>query len=356
MSSPIPIKNIYYLLAYAWDRLPESEIVDVSDLESTELADLFAVVLINGIHHLLRRGLDQSYLAQEAEIAGIRGRVNIGVTARRMLAPHGRAYCEFDELTVDTLPNQILKATVNRLGRAPKLDKKLRRGLRTVNRELGGISDVPLTRRMFRSVQLHSNNRFYRFLLNICELVLTMNLVDEADGGYRFRDFVRDERAMAGLFEAFVFNFYKKERPDLDIGTDRIYWEASSQSDPEFRYLPTMNTDISVRDKPHTATFIIDTKFYKETFQKRFDRESIHSANLYQLVAYLRNLQVRQGPDAEAIGMLLYPVIEQPVRLSYMLAGHQVSICTVDLSRDWKLIHSELLELLPFELGDRRAS
>lgn len=342
MASPIPIKNIYYLLAYAWDRLPESEIVDVSDLESQELADLFAAVLINGIHHLLRRGLDQSYITEEAEIAGIRGRVNIGVTMRRMLAPHGRAFCEFDELHVDTLPNQILRATVFRLIRVPNLNRELRLKLRSLYRELGGITDVPLSRSLFRSVQLHSNNRFYRFLLNICELVLTMSLVDEAEGKFRFRDFVRDDKAMARLFESFVFNFYRIERPDLNIRKERIYWEASSSSDPDFRFLPTMETDISVRDRPHTWTLIIDTKFYRETFQRYYDREKIHSANLYQLVAYLNNLQYRAGPDAEAKGLLLYPVVEQSVRLRYDLAGHDVSICTINLGADWKDIRSEL--------------
>jgi len=348
MSSPIPVKNIYYLLAYAWNRLPESEIVDVSDLESQELADLFAAVLINGIHHLLRRGLDQSYITEEAEIAGIRGRINIGVTARRMLAPHGRACCEFDELRVDTLPNQILRATVNRLIRVPSLDRELRLKLRSLYRELGGITDVPLSRGLFRSVQLHSNNRFYRFLLNVCELVLSMSLIDEAAGDFRFRDFVRDDKAMARLFESFVFNFYRIERPDLNIRKERIYWEATSESDPEFRFLPTMETDISVRDKPHTQTLIIDTKFYKETFTTRFDREKIHSANLYQLVTYLRNLQYRDGPDSEASGMLLYPVIEKPVRLAYMLDGHDVQICTVNLAADWKDIRAELRSLLSF--------
>jgi len=348
MPSPIPVKNIYYLLAYAWNRLPESEIVDVSDVDSHELADLFAAVLINGIHHLLRRGLDQSYITEEAEIAGIRGRINIGVTARRMLAPHGRAFCEFDELRVDTLPNQILRATVNRLIRVPSLDREHKRNLRSLNRELGGISDVPLSRSMFQPVQLHSNNRFYRFLLNICELVLTMSLVDEAEGDFRFRDFVRDDKAMARLFESFVFNFYRIERPDLSIRKERIYWQASSSSDPELRFLPTMETDISVRDKPHTKTLIIDTKFYKETFSKRFDREKIHSANLYQLVTYLRNLQYRGGPDSKAKGLLLYPVVEKPIRLEYTLDGHDVRICTLNLAAEWHEIREELLSLNSF--------
>lgn len=346
MSSPIPIKNIYYLLAYAWDRLPESEVTDVSALDSSELVDLLAAVLGSGIRHLLRRGLDQNYIGHQEEIAGVRGRINIGVTARRMLISHGRTYCEFDELSVDTLPNQILLATAARLLKAPSLDAKLRNSLRGLRRELGGISSIPLTKHAFRAVQLHGNNRYYRFLLNICELVLDISLVDEGRGDYKFRDFVRDEKAMARLFESFIRNFYIKERPDLDVRAENIPWQASSLSDPDLLYLPNMRTDISVRDKPHTKTLIIDAKFYKETFQTYYEKQSIHSANLYQLASYLQNLEVRDGPDGCADGMLLYPVVKEPIRLSYELNGHRVRICTINLAADWRDIRDELRGLL----------
>ena len=345
MSSQIPVKNIYYLLAYAWNRLPESEIVDVAHLESQELADLLATVLINGIHHILRRGLDQAYVTEDAEIAGIRGKVIVGTTMRRMLAPHGRAHCEFDELKVDTLPNQILLATVRRLKGVVSIDPGIKRKLGAVERELGGISHLTLRRSLFRSLQLHRNNGFYRFLLSICELVLTLSLLDETSGNYQFRDFIRDRRAMAQLFESFVFNFYRIERPDLEIRKERIYWQASSTSDPELRYLPTMETDISVRDKPHSKTLIIDTKFYSETLSTRFDSEKIHSANLYQMVAYLENLKSNCGPDSSACGVLLYPVVSRPARLRYALNGHDIGICTVNLAEDWQIIREELNEL-----------
>jgi 5-methylcytosine-specific restriction enzyme subunit McrC len=346
VASPIPIKNIYFLLAYAWDRLPEAGLVDISGLDTEEVVDLLAFVLLHGVHHLMRRGLDQDYQTIAEEIAGIRGRIDIGTTARRMLAPHGRAACEFDQLVVDTLPNRILKAGVRELIRHSELDSRLRIRLRGVYRELSEISDVPLRRDVFRSVQLHSNNRFYRFLLSICELILEMTLVRESPGSARFRDFLRDERAMARLFEAFVFNFYSKERPGLQIKKERINWHASSQADPELRYLPAMETDLSVRDKPHTKTLILDTKFYSETLQTNYDRRSVHSANLYQLVAYLGSLRFRTGPDSRASGMLLYPVVDRAVRLDYELNGFAVQVRTVDLSAHASAIRTSLLSII----------
>lgn len=344
MSSPIPIQNIYYLLVYAWNRLPESELVDVSGIESTELVDLFASVLIGGTNHLLRRGLDQSYSEHQAEIAGVRGRIDIGVTARRMLMAHGRTFCRFDELSIDTLPNQILRSTIRRLAGSASVAPALRIRLKGLDRDLGGISVVPLGKQLFRRVQLHGNNRFYRFLLSICELILDTALASEDKGGYQFRDFIRNDKRMAALFESFVFNFYRIHRPDLKISSERIYWQASSQSDPSLTFLPSMKTDISVRSVD--KTLIIDTKFYRDTMQKHYGNESIHSGNLYQIFSYVKNLESRGGNDAVADGMLLYPTVGQDLRLKYTMPDHSIRVCTVNLKQPWQGIAEELDRLL----------
>ena len=344
MAEPIPIRNIYYLLCYAWNRLDEGAVVDVSGVDTTELADLFATVLIGGVHHLTRRGLDQGYELHEEELSSIRGRIDVARSARRMLMHHGKAACQFDELTVNTLPNQILKSTLRYLAGVQGLDGKLRKQLVALHRDLRGIEDAPLTRQLFRKVQLHSNNRFYKFLLNICELVRESWLVDERSGQYKFRDFIRDERRMAHLFEEFIRNFYKSERPDLESRKEIIYWTAQSLTDPSLKLLPTMETDISVRSPD--KTLIIDAKYYSKTLSSYYDSQSIHSANLYQIFAYLKNLEVRGGNDARAEGMLLYPVVDRPIREEYEMHGHKIRICTIDLSQDWRDIRSDLLALV----------
>lgn len=355
MSSPIPIQNIYYLLLYAWNQLEEGEVVDVSELDSQELVDLLASVLVRGVKHILRRGLDQHYILHEEEIAGVRGRILVSPTMRGMLMQHGRTRCEFDELSVDCLPNQILLSTARRLLRSPVLSSENRNELRGLNRELGGISEIPLSKRSFRVVQLHSNNRFYKFLLNICELALDLSLVDENAGNYRFQDFIRDERKLARLFENFVLNFLARERPDLSIGRDHIQWNAESDSDPTLSYLPRMETDISVRSRLSGKTLIIDTKFYKDTFTKRWDKESIHSAHLYQLFAYLKNLEFRGTGDSEADGMLLYPVVERSVKLDYQLQNHRLTVRTLNLAAHWSELRNELLDVIPLDFSSAAA-
>jgi len=344
MQSKIPVKNIYYLLCYSWNTLAEGDVADVSAVDSTELADLFASVLLAGANHLLRRGLNQEYETFESDLAAIRGRVDVATSARKQLLQHGKARCVFDELSVNTLPNQLIKSTVRHLASVPTLNGALRKKLGLLYRELGGIGDIPLTRLAFRRVQLRRNARFYKFLLSICEIVAGSWLIDEATGEYRFRDFMRDPKMMARLYENFILNFYRIERPDLDVRKEKIRWTASSEDDHSLVFLPSMETDISIRDG--SRTLIIDAKYYQDTFSNYFESESIHSANLYQVFAYLKNLEERGGADARADGMLLYPAINQNVRLSYEIQGHGVSICTIDLAADWTELRDELLQLV----------
>ncbi|MET1256387.1 5-methylcytosine-specific restriction endonuclease system specificity protein McrC [Aliikangiella maris] len=349
MAAKIPIQNIYYLLCYAWNSLAEGEVTDVSGIDSNELADLFATVLINGVNHTLRRGLDRCYEPHEEELSSIRGRIDIAMTTRRMLAAQGRACCHFDEFTVNTMPNRIIKSTLRFLASVPTIDKKLKGKLLKLYRSLHEVDDVPLNKFLFQKIQLNSNNRFYRFLLNICEMVLSSWLIDEQSGKYKFKDFIRNDKAMARLYESFMLNFYKMELKGSKVKKEEIKWNATSETDPLLKHLPSMRTDISIRDKDRTL--IIDAKYYSKTLQSYYDKESIHSGNLYQILAYLDNLKSEGGNDAKAEGMLVYPVIEKKLRETYSMNGRKIHICTLDLSQDWRDIRSELLELVKYSLG-----
>jgi 5-methylcytosine-specific restriction enzyme subunit McrC len=342
MSSSIPIANLYYLLCYAWDRLDQGNLVDVSSLPSTELADLFALVLCDGIHHLARRGLEQSYDVREEELGGIRGRIDISQSLRRSLFFQGRAHCRFDELTVDTSANRILKSTLVALLELKELDPRLRHRAYRTSQILHGIRPVRLSQRDFESVRVTSNNLFYRFLLNVCKLVFESLLVDERTGETRFRDFTRDEAKMALLFQSFLFNFIARECSEWKVKAENIAWQATSVTDPELRLLPRMQTDISAF-RPGEYR-IIDAKFYQRSVGSYFGSEKFHSDNLYQICSYLLN--ARPLGHIQASGVLIYPRVDRQIRQRYEIAGRTVSIYTVDLSAPWQAIDKELRELM----------
>src|SRR5438067_2255494 len=126
MPSAIPVSNIYFLLCYAWNCLAEKELVDVNTAGVSELVDLFARILITGVHRLQRKGFERGYVEREEEIAGIRGKIQMLETVGKFLDRHGRASCIFDELTIDTPQNRVVKAAMLRLHGALGLSRENR--------------------------------------------------------------------------------------------------------------------------------------------------------------------------------------------------------------------------------------
>lgn len=334
---------MYYLLCYAWNRLTEKELVEVATSGTTELVDLLARVMISGVSRLRRRGFERGYEEDQDEIRGIRGRIQIFYTVRRFQDRHGRATCTYDELTIDTPQNRVIKSAMRVLCGIGTINSKNRANLKRLIRELSEVSDCSFNRALFRAVKLHANNRHYRFLINVAALILDCAIPDEATGTYKFRDFSREGPEMARLFESFVRNFLRVERPELSVDSEELDWIASSDEDPELSLLPSMRTDISVRSCDRTL--VIDTKFYEDTLQSYYDKQSIHSGHLYQLVSYLRNMESRTGPDGSAEGMLLYPVTSNPIDVGYVIQGHKLRVRTVDLSKEWDKIEEDMLTL-----------
>jgi 5-methylcytosine-specific restriction enzyme subunit McrC len=342
VESPIPIQNIYYLLCYAWNKLEESEVVDVSSVNGTSLVDLFAKVLAGGTHHLIRRGFDRGYLAFAEETPRIRGKLDFSSSLKKNLLARGQARCEYEELDYNVLHNRILKTTLERLSLAEGLDARLREEVREVLRWLRQVENVRLSSQLFRRVQLHRNNLYYAFLLNVCELIYDQLLVDEHSGHGRFRNFLRDEGRMNRLFQSFVYNFYKLEQREYKVAAPRIYWQALPTTDEAANYLPVMQTDVCLTK--HDRKIILDCKYYRESLQRGQYKRTVHSGDLYQIFSYVKNKELEEGWE-HCEGILLYPAVNQNLNLSYDIQGHRIRVMTIDLNQAWQNIREDMLNI-----------
>jgi len=174
MSTPskIPIRNIYYLLSYAWDDYSAGDWEALRSEECPDLANLFAVVLSEAIRRLIRHdGLHREYVPRTDELAVLRGKVDFAAGIKRQTQRSGRAVCRFDELDHDVLHNQILRATIEILLKAEGLEAPNRERLLGCKRWFARVSTISLRASLFPRVQIAGNARQYRFLLNLCELI-----------------------------------------------------------------------------------------------------------------------------------------------------------------------------------------
>lgn len=339
----IPIQNIYYLLCYAWNKLDESEVVDVNEIDSTELIDLFAKILLNSCSRLLKQGLDRYYIEQEDVIMGIKGKFNFSSTIKQNVLPLNKTECIYDEFDYDILHNQILKKTIGKLLRTKKLDSTLKDELHKIYLKFPPISEIVIRNSLFKQIRLHRNNYHYDFIMKVCQIVHENLFIDETKGNYKFKDFTRDEKAMATLFEAFVRNFYKIET-DYTVSSDSIRWKCESDDIEDLEMLPIMLTDITL--KSNDRKIIIDTKFYKDAFATRYDKEKINSSNLYQLFSYLKNQETDSDVTLNCEGILLYPSTQKDFLHSFKYKNHKIRIISINLNQDWQAIRTDLLKIV----------
>ena len=347
----IPILNVYYLLCYAWGRVQERDTSRLATLDSlSTVQDLLGKVLAGGVNHLFRRGIDRGYVERREDLAGIRGKLAVSETAKRALRVQGRAACDFEELSVDILPNRILRTALHGLlNRRIKLDCKVRSEVRSAYRRLDGVSRTRLKRNTFSQVQLGGNRRLYQFLLSVCRLLYESAIVDENTGRTVFRDFRRDEATMWALFEEFVTGFYGREQRDYSVnpGGRRIHWtDAYAETNADRSRIPVMEADVILESSGRRI--VLDTKYYRDALARGRGSGTgkLHSGNLYQLLAYMRNRQGTspRGPAHE--GILLYPEVREPLRVAIRIEGFRIQARTVNLDRDWCHIHREMLDTI----------
>jgi 5-methylcytosine-specific restriction enzyme subunit McrC len=341
----IPIQNLYYLLCYAWNRLPEpGEWQHVAEQEFHRPLELLTQLLLLGTRRLLLQGLPLGYAEREAELTELRGRVLLTPTITRDLLRQGRAVCAYDELGPNTPLNRLLAGTLELLGRTRHLPTALRQEVRRVrSRFPESIEPAPLTRAGLRALRRLRLPGPEGFLLNICGLIYRAALPDtDAAGHARFHDFRRDETLMAGIFERFVRNFYRLEQRRYRVLSETISWQAEADRAEDLALLPSMITDTSLESAERKI--ILDTKYYNAAFKAHHDRQRLISPHLYQLYAYLQNQAAQTTVPLE--GILLYPAATHEADLRYTLGGFPVRVVTIDLNQPWPGIAAALLQLV----------
>jgi 5-methylcytosine-specific restriction enzyme subunit McrC len=162
---------------------------------------------------------------------------------------------------------------------------------------------------------------------------------NENNGKFEFMDFERDHQKMSTLFEHFIYNYFKRCKTDWKIRREEISWSITNDFGGE-DYLPKMKTDM-VLERPDRK-IIIDAKFYHAPLISSGIGYALkyRSTNLYQLNTYLTHLaNSKSHPcNANAEGMLLYPVLQPIPRLDVEMLGHRIRVESIDLNQGWRAI------------------
>lgn len=344
------IKNIYYMLAYAFSSLRQLDLDEKIAKEDFEnIYDLFSAILSGGIGRQLKQGLYREYINRTEDLPVMRGRIDMPGTMRNRTERKVRLSCEFDELSENNLLNRILKTTVMLLLRQAEIKAEFRDELKKEMLFFSGVEELDPKRVKFSSIRFQRNNQSYRILILICQLILEGMLLTTESGEYRLASFMDDQK-MNRLYEKFILEYYVREHPEIDANASKIPWALD---DGEGALLPAMQSDVTLC-KGNTV-LIIDAKFYSRTTQTQYDVQSIHSNNLYQIFTYVKNRDAEfTSPHPPVSGMLLYAKTDEEIQPDnvYQMSGNKISVRTLDLNREFSELAGQLDEIAKEHFGE----
>ena len=128
--TPIPIKNLFFLLCYAWDVLEIANSISVSDDDYDNTLNLLARLFSFGVGKLIRTGFHRSYVGRIENTKAPKGKILLRESIGDLATHNGHLVCEFDEYSANDTFNGIIVYTIEKLLHTRGLKKKNQQSLR----------------------------------------------------------------------------------------------------------------------------------------------------------------------------------------------------------------------------------
>lgn len=351
MTASIPLRNIWLLFLYAADLVRFKDKVSVEAEAARDFPELLARLLVRVVRQRLRRNLSRGYQARHAVLSRVRGRIDLLATASGQLLEQGRVACRFEEHTMDTPRNRLVRAALEYLStmlNAPEVAHECR----TLSKMLGrlGVSSQKPSRAALATDQISRNETSDLLMVSLAKMTFEAAIPTEEAGRTQAVAPDVDVHLVRRLFEKAVTNALRIQLQPLGWQVQhgrKLSWPVGQASDDIAAHLPGMQTDIELVHTGRKLKLVIDTKFTHIFTDSQYKSEMLRSGYLYQLYAYLRTqegLLNSQGIERSE-GMLLHPQCGQALDAYVDIQGHRMRFKTINLMTSAEEFERQLLSI-----------
>lgn len=361
----IPIRNVWLLILFAsklyrhYDDLPQQYRSGSIEDSIEDVVAFAANLLINATERRLRRELNQHFERKTAEIARVRGKIDVLLTERKQLLQKGLVSCRFYYLSVNTECNRYVKAALQRANQLLSKQKRMRSHEKLISRRcrnlaarmnlIGVVGNKPHYTSE-RDLLRNRHDRDERLMYLAARLIFELALPYQDSEDYWQWSTREDKEYFSYLFERAVTGFYDVRfyaMPWTINQQSRQEWPVAAESEKVKEWLPIMIPDIVLVNSRNGHRIFIDTKFSEILIRNRFKELKFHSDYIFQIYAYIKSqdettdLSIRQTD-----GLLLHPSVGQTIDEWAVIQGHRLRFRTVDLTQSSTAIQEELLSII----------
>jgi 5-methylcytosine-specific restriction enzyme subunit McrC len=334
----VGLRHLIFLLGYASD--PGFRPDDVLGERDDDLWPAMAYSLAHAVDRALARGVVQGYRTTDEALRTIRGRIRFGDQLRARPGQWVPIEVTYDDFTVDTAENRILRAALRTMLGVPRLDDAARRRLLHLDGRLEGVQVLTPGASIPSWVPSRLNER-YQPALRLAEIVLRNGSAKPSEDGTDMASFVV---TMWKVFEDFVTVALTEALAHLP-GRTRAQLPAYLAGPGDWwRGTVPMNVDVVHHNADGTPAVVFDAKYKVATATGRYA-----NADHYQMLAYCTALQVPRA-------WLIYAGGGSAVRVRRIKHTEiEVVECPLDLSASPSDILSRVARIADLAIGHMAA-
>lgn len=275
----LSIDRVFHLLGYARKIRFAARTTTLAPREG--IVEAFVVAFLDALQRALRRGLPMGYVSRQEALPTIRGRVRFAEQLRRRYDLPLPVEVHYDDYTVDTEANQLVKAALRRIERLRLRNAHLRRRTAEALASFDGVADVAFDTRRLPTFTYTRLDERYRPVLELAAMVVRNTSVELHPGSGTTSSILFD---MNDVFEDFVWAAIGDELGAILPAGYRWRQGKSISLDEDGQVRP--EPDLSLWHGSR-CVFVGDAK-YKETKQGEV-------ADVYQLLAYCSSTGLAEG-------------------------------------------------------------
>ena len=350
-SSQIPLRNIWLLFLYAADLVRFRGQLEGEVEAARDLPDLVGRLLVHVAEQRLRRNLSRGYRPRFAVLSRVRGRIDMLETTTAQLLERGRVACRFDDHTMNTPRNRLVRAALDRLA-ARVSDTDTAHRCRALAADLSrlGVAVAQPSRAELSTDAIGRNETADRLMVTLSRMVFDLVIPTEDPGDRHLNAQDASEQLVRRLFERAIGNALRLElEPEgWRVSQGRCFaWPCTAATPGISAILPRMQTDIEVSHAGLARRVIVDTKFTTIFTSSPYRDEVLKSGYLYQLYAYLRTQEDTRDPlSMTAEGMLLHPQVGAMIDEAFHVQGHTFRLRTIDLAAPAALFEATIRRIV----------
>ncbi len=269
----IPVDRLLFLLSYSLHKRGW-KIQDAALDPSKGLLEAFVPIFCEVVRRAVHRDLLQGYRTEEDALQTVRGRIRFDDQIRDRFGIFPPIEVRYDDFTVDTNMNRLIKAAVHRLGRLTVRSAQARSELRRLAARFRPVTLAPFEARKLPEFFYDRLTDRYRPALELASLVLRATSVELRAGALAAPSLLVD---MNQVFEDFVVTALREE---LSLGESRFPQNCRGQR-------MRLDTGGRVKLEPDLSwweagrcVFVGDAKY------KRLETKGFKNGDLYQMLAY----------------------------------------------------------------------